>query len=84
MHSFLQIVLCDISTRLEQELALPPPFLFEISSHTYKFISLHVVEHDNICPSIDSFLGFLPVSYFDIKEKTEPTNSASLLDCLSN
>ena len=84
MDSFLQIVLCDISTRLEQKFALPLPFLFEISSHIEKFFSLHVIEHDDICSSLDGFLGFLPISYFDIKEKTEPTNSTSLLDCLAN
>lgn len=76
-----QIILRDIPAGFEQKLTLSLPFLFQLRSDTNEFIALHVIEHNDIRPSINGFIRLLPVRHLDVEEKTKSTNFTSLLYC---
>ena len=79
-RSFLEVGFCDVTTRLEQKLPLPAPFLPEPPGYVNQIFSLDVIQHNNIGPRIDRFISFFLRAHFDVNQQAETSDRTGLLN----
>jgi hypothetical protein len=75
----LDIGLRYIATIFQQELSFPSPPLPQGSCNTGELAAFNVVQHDNVCTSIDGFVRFCFRPDLYVEKKAEATDSTGLL-----
>ena len=76
----VQIRLRNVSAALEQELALARPFLLQSCGDTLELIALDVVEHDDVCASVDRLVRLRLGLHLDLEQQRKAADLAGLLD----